>query len=60
MSSERPREVIDIDAEIARKGYLWFIDVEGDVDDSEESSEGDGVIGMSCMQLCFVQQTGLD
>jgi len=46
MSSERPREVIDIDAEFAWKADAQFIDVEANVDNSEESLKGNGVIGM--------------
>jgi len=46
MSSEHPREVINIDAEFTWKAGAQFIDVEADVDDSEESLEGDGVISM--------------
>jgi len=42
-------EVIDVDAYFARKACSRLIDIEAEAgdSDSEESSEGDGVVGMS-------------
>jgi hypothetical protein len=42
-------KIIDVDAYFARKSRSRFIDIEAEAgdSDSEESSEGDGVIGMS-------------